>query len=380
MTRDSQGNRANEPLAPCDLVAFYFAQTVVHAHGQLTPKGKRQLEGRLRDSLQLPTGFSSVYLEIDVARRLLDAGYEVEFTDMDGVGRYDLRFWRGTTEGEVECKTLSTDAGRKIHRHDFYRFIDAVSAALAARLEAPVHEIILITLDGRMPGDDRGQNELRSATRQLLLHPGVTTLRGSFFSILRDGADGRIGGVGMPATQEELYAKCRRAYGDNCHVSGGFVDNRCCLIVVRSQQEDDHSAPQLEALRKAASQFSGTRPAFIAVQYDDVTVADLVLPHLRRRAGLLSYHLFLKTGASHVVATYFSAYGGLVVAPNGIGVPAFGVPNPQSRFPVRPSDYSPFMERIPDEEFACLVGAPDPVRKHLAHPDRRSSAAQRSLM
>jgi hypothetical protein len=129
---------------------------------------------------------------------------------------------------------------------------------------------------------------------------------------------------------------------------------------VRSQAEDDHSAPQLEALKKAASQFSGARPAFIAVQYDDVTVADLALPHLRRRAGLLSYHLFMKTGASHVVATYFSAYGGLVATESGIGIPAFGGPNPKPRFRVQPSDYAPFLGHIPDEEFARLVGAPVP--------------------
>jgi hypothetical protein len=197
------------------LAALHFAQTVVHAHGQLTPKGKRQLEGRLRDALQSHTGFSSLYLEIDVARRLLDAGYEVEFTDMDGTSRYDLRFWRGTTEGEVECKTLSVDAGRKIHRHDFYRFIDAVSAELTARLEAPVREVLLVTLNGRMPSDDARQDELRSETKRILQHPEVQTVQGSFFSISRDGYDRSLRGAGLPTTQEELYATCRRAYGDN---------------------------------------------------------------------------------------------------------------------------------------------------------------------
>jgi len=48
------------------------------------------------------------------------------------------------------------------------------------------------------------------------------------------------------------------------------------------------------------------------------------------------------------------------VASTGIGIPAFGGPNPKPRFRVQPSDYAPFLGHIPDEEFARLVGAPVP--------------------
>ncbi len=353
------GGSSGEPLAPEDLTALYFAQAVVHAHSRLTPRGQQQLQGRLRDSLQSQTGFSSLFLEIDVARRLLDAGYEVQFADMDGAARYDLRFWNGATEGEVECKTLSTDAGRKIHRHDFHRFVDAVSPALNVRLEARVREAIVVTLDSRLPGDDTAQNELRTAVRRVLLDPDTPAVRGSFFSIGREACALGNDEVWLSATQQELYSKCREAYGENCHVSGGFSADGCCLLVVRSQREDDHSGPELEALKKAASQFSGTRPAFIAVQYDDISVADLALPHLRRRAGILSYALFSKDDASHVTATYFCAYHGMVVGQTGIGVPAFAVRNPQARFKLRASDYAPFLAHIPDDEFATTTRGSD---------------------
>lgn len=348
------------PVAREALAALYFAQTVVHAYEHLTVAGRRQLEGRLHDALQSDTGFSSLYLEMDVARRLLDAGYEVEFADMDRVAQYDLRFWNGTTEGEVECKSLSTDAGRKIHRRQFYRFIDAIADALTTRMSADVREVVVITLDGRLPADDAQQRELRTATATLLADGGRNELTGTFFTIAREEFDSNLGRE-PTTTTDGFHARCRELYGENCHVSGGYSETGCCFIIVRSRREDDHSAPQLDALRKAASQFSGTRPGFIAVQFDDITVQDLLQPQLRRRAGLLSYYLFLKDRASHVAATCFSIYGGIAASEHGIGVPSFAVPNPEPRFSVRPSDYGPFLGHIPDDDFARLVGGPVPA-------------------
>jgi hypothetical protein len=263
-----QGNGPAAPVALEAVAALYFAQTVVHAYDHLTAAGRRQLEGRLHDALQSDTGFSPLYLEMDVARRLLDAGYEVEFADMDRVAQYDLRFWNRTTEGEVECKSLSTDAGRKIHRREFYRFIDAIADALTTRMTSGAREVVLVTLEGRLPADDAHQRELRTATATLLAEGDRRELTGTFFTIAREHVDSNLGRQSKTTT-EAFYAGCRELYGENCHVSGGYSESGCCFIVVRSRRQDDHSAPQLEALRKAASQFSGTRSGFIAVQYDD---------------------------------------------------------------------------------------------------------------
>jgi hypothetical protein len=110
------GSVPEAPVHPEELAGLYFAQTVLHAHARLTPIGRGQLEGRLHDSLQSDNGFAPLYLEMDVSRRLLNAGYDVEFADLDRRGQYDLHFRKSNIEGEVECKSLSVDAGRKIHR------------------------------------------------------------------------------------------------------------------------------------------------------------------------------------------------------------------------------------------------------------------------
>ena len=130
---------------------------------------------------------------------------------------------------------------------------------------------------------------------------------------------------------------------------------------MRSLKEDDHSKPLLKAMRKAATQFSGTCPGFIAIQFDDLELTDLLKPHLRRRMGVLSYALFLHYGASHVGATYFCIYGGLSATPDVIGAPAFAVPNPKPKFALDPRSVQPFLGHIPDSEYAALLGAPLPA-------------------
>src|ERR1700676_3377080 len=77
------------------LAALLFAGTVVEAYARLTLKGQRTLEGRLRDALKAETGFSALYLELDLAHRLMAAGHDVNFPDMEGDGQFDLRFSHG---------------------------------------------------------------------------------------------------------------------------------------------------------------------------------------------------------------------------------------------------------------------------------------------
>jgi len=125
------------------LAALNFTATAAEVHAQLSPRGRQVLEGRLRDSLKAETGFAALYLEVDLAQRLMDSGYDVEFADMEGSARFDLLFSRKAFVGEVECKSLSADAGRQIHRKDFYRFMEAITPALAGHAELKRQEVLV---------------------------------------------------------------------------------------------------------------------------------------------------------------------------------------------------------------------------------------------
>ena len=115
---DGMGHLVSNDFDLRELSAMYFAGGIVEIFDRLTPFGQRVLKGRIRDCLKNETGFAPLHLEVEMAQRLLENGFDVEFSDMEGAGQCDLRFQNETMRGEVEWKSLSADAGRKIHRKD----------------------------------------------------------------------------------------------------------------------------------------------------------------------------------------------------------------------------------------------------------------------
>ncbi|WP_162875612.1 hypothetical protein [Sphingomonas crusticola] len=339
---------------------LHFVATVVEVHDALNEKGKNVLVGRLRDALKAETGFAALYLEMDVAQRLAIDGFHLEFPDLEGTAQFDLAFSLGSISGEVECKSLSADAGRKIHRKDFYRFIEEMTPAFATQMERSRREIMLIELADRLSANLGEQKQLRHTVRDMLSNGKAGNAAPSSFEITMLNFDEEMRGITI-IDQRSLNAACQSRWGPNCHAAGAITDEAGCLIVMRSKKEDDTSKPLLAAMRKAATQFSGDRPAFIAVQFDEINPADLMLPHVRRRAGLLSYALFLQYGAEHVNATCFSSFDGLVEHDDNVASPSFCVPNPRPRFSLRPADIPTFLYSIPDQQFADIIGAPLPA-------------------
>ena len=344
----------------CSLAALNFIATTVEVHAQLSQVGQRNLVGRLRDGLRAETGYASLYLELDLAQRLMDDGFDIDFVDMESMAQFDLLFSRGVFTGEVECKSLSVDAGRQIHRKDFYRFMQALSPALETHRTLCQPEVLLITLEGRLSSRLSDQAALRAATRTVLEDSAQNTLIGHGFRLeRRDFNAARFGASLSDATA--LYSACSAAFGPNTHVVGGLTEAAGCLVVMRSERTDDTSKPLLQAMRKASAQFSGQRPAFIAIQMQGIEPPDLMLPHIRRRAGILSYALYGHYGHSHVNATYFTGFGAVCTSHGMIGTPAFAIPNTKPAFPLSPPDASPFLMGISDEAYAAAIGAPLPA-------------------
>jgi hypothetical protein len=354
---EQRGHLLDRELSPADLAAMYFAGMTVEVYGRLTQAGRTALVGRIRDALQAGTGFAALYFEMDMALRLMGEGFDVGFPDLERRARYDLEFSKGAVEGEVECKSLSADAGRKIHRKHFYRFMEVISPALVARADAGGDDVLLISLEDRLPSLVAQQKLLRAATERLCSNPSLNEVAGEFFSITRVSYQEKLG-MASQESERAFYNACCGVFGKDIHVSGAVTEKGICLIVMRSKQEDDHSKPWLQATEEAAKQFSGKRPGFIGVQLNDIQSADLALQPVRQRAEILSGALFFRSDTKHVAATFFAAYGGLVAREKGIYAPGFSVLNPNLKYNIRREDFSPFLGGdIPDDEFARLLGA-----------------------
>lgn len=330
------------------LAALRFAASVVEMHGRLSTPGKTAIEGRLRDSMK--SGFPGLFLEMEAALLLMGSGYDVEFPDLQGTGNVDLQFQRSGVECEVECKSQSVDAGRKVHRSDFYRFMDEVSDHVSSCVHSGSREIVHISVADRFPTDDEQMTQLADAVRRMLETGSTHREDDAWFKVDRLPFE-TIGNVST-ANTPDFYAACKKVFGEPCHIAGPVTNAGACLIVAKSEREDDTSKPLLEAMKKANEQLTANRPGFVAIQFNDMMPSDLSLPHLRRRAAILSTYLFGSRQSAHLAAVYFCAYAGLHYFGEKVGIPGFACWNPRLTFP---NADLPFRDSYSDDDFSTIL-------------------------
>lgn len=306
-----------------ELAALQFGTALVEVNRRLSAKGQKALRGRLLDSLKAENGLAPLHLELEMGMLLLGEGFEIEWPDLEQFGRVDLRFKRDTVVGEIECKSLSVDAGRRIHRKDFYRFVDSVG--FDPDTIGDRQRIVVLTVKDRFPADIRVQAELREAIISLL-KDGSAVHSQNFHAVVE-----RLEFVfaGEPSeTTERFNEHCRNRYGASVHVYGAWTERGACYVAIRSEQEDDTSLPLLNAMKKAATQLS-EGSGLIAVQFNDLPPALLAAPHFRRRTALLANAMFHSRAAEQIAAVYYCAYAGLQRHHGRLGTPGTLCPNPE---------------------------------------------------
>lgn len=238
--------------------------------------------------------------------------------------------------------------------------MESIGPALTQRVEMKHREVLIVTLDSRLSANLAEQRDLVEGCETCLLAEAPATVHGIGFNVVRRPIGNLLDGVRLH-DWKSLYQIFKKEFGANIHVSGAQGEDFACILVMRSKREDDTSKPMLEAMRKAAMQFTAMRPAFIAIQEHGIEAADLMLPHIRRRAAILSYALFGHYGASHVNATYVSGFGAIVLRDGAVGTPAFSIGNPDPKFSIEPGDAEAFFGHLSDQQYADLIGAPLPA-------------------
>jgi hypothetical protein len=82
-----------------------------------TPTAARKIKSIILDDETI----RSFLFELQLAINFFRLGYDVEFIDLEENANYDLLVCDGKNSLEIECKTKSADAGRKITRGNFCR-------------------------------------------------------------------------------------------------------------------------------------------------------------------------------------------------------------------------------------------------------------------
>lgn len=288
--------------------ALQFAAACVEVDQNLTHRGRAEFRGRLRDALKSDCGFAPIYLEVLHAIGLSSHGFDIDLPDLEKNARFDVAGERNGCVFAVECKHVSADAGRRIHQKDFYRIIDDLYDTLVPPgSTTAIPAVILVTLDDRLSAADTARRDLVRAIRQISVEPLGSKVRGTSFEVSKVSYAEHFGLE--PITDQKLFQeRAQKSFGADCHAVTTADRYAGLTIVMRSLVGDDHTKPQLDALRAAARQLPSDRPAFVALQFDDLDFSELFYPHVAERLNVVANYFFATRESSHIGAVLFSAY------------------------------------------------------------------------
>ncbi len=241
---------------------------------------QRPIVRRLHGAFNNPDDMRAIQFELGVATHFVRRGYAIAWPELEGTGTVDLTLkGLGPNGLEVECKSVSRDRGRKIHRHeaiDFHELVRRELEATANRLRVGL--FVVLTIPDRLPKPYVEKKALAMQVRKVVI--------GGTSTVLSDGSDIRIGQFNMadyPHLGPPMSAQLRRDVDiitDTQNREVMLLGRRnagALVFVVQSRRADpffDHIFSSVdEATRK---QLSKTRAGMVLVGLDGLSASELL--------------------------------------------------------------------------------------------------------
>jgi hypothetical protein len=306
-----RGPRKFRDRATAEAMSFALALTKVHR--RLPREAQIKLQQRLYGSLKGDNSLAPIVHELTVAVHLMNLGWDVEFHDLER-GGFEYIARKGAKEIEVECKRVGTDAGRKIHRNDFYRLASPLFPTLGDFARRRVADIVHLRVDDRLPSRDEHLARLRSAV--LTAMETETPANGDTFTVdIRRVGLNHPGNVGVDVMQQEV-----QHHVGTTHVHLAFAGQGAdfAVLAVTSEKPDRVLSTIYRQLKDAASQFSLQRPAVIWTYIEDIEPQ--VWRSLVDNTGLqrMSYKYMAGETRQHVFSMAYSSAGELMPHDGGL--------------------------------------------------------------
>lgn len=276
------GENSGVVMGPDAYELAAFASSVVSIHEQLSGKGQKRLRGQLLDGLKSDTvGLLSLQLEVSTITHLVRAGYDVEPHDLEVGSGFDFLAVRDGQETEVECKLLSADIGRKVHRRHFAKLARTLSPTLEQLFRTAVKGLLVrITLPDRLtPGLDRHAAIVDSVGKGVL--GGGCDSRICGVSLLEFSIEGSPFAAGLDARKNSSNVQAFVARLTGCTNSHVMMmvspGERAVVAVLECVQPDAVVKGIRRQLRDAAEgQLTGTRPGCLVAELHDMSDAQIL--------------------------------------------------------------------------------------------------------
>lgn len=259
-----------------------FMAVVVRVYASLGERGKARLAGGMRSALEKEAGFGPLALEMKIIAQLMSRGFDVAFHDLEEGGGFDFLARRDAATMEVECKHVSADIGRQIHRRKIYDLGGLLHPTLSSALDASQSgRLVRVTLPGRLTGNKTQQDAIGRRIAASLAggcdgDESVCAVSVQDFALHDSPFNAQRG---HSPTFEQVGAYARRTFGlEDAHMLANWSPGNAAIIVHFESRIDDRVLDELFRRLKedARRQFSGNRPAFLCVHLADLTQEQLL--------------------------------------------------------------------------------------------------------
>lgn len=154
------------PYAICDDQTFYpaasFVAQVLSAIDRLGCDDGERFRRRVHGALKNPDDMRGLRLELSMATHFLRRGKRVRWPEITGEGTFDLLIDDIGPNGlEVECKSISNDKGRKVHRREMLSFFGLLNPHLKSTISGLASGLLgVLTVPERLPAAYRERQAL----------------------------------------------------------------------------------------------------------------------------------------------------------------------------------------------------------------------------
>lgn len=310
--------------------AISFAAQVLSIIENSNATQSRRLKRRVHGAIKNPDDLRALQLELSTATHFLRRGYRVSWPEMNGADTFDLLIEDAGESGlEIECKSISQDKGRKIHRREALEF----NSLLNSHLE-PVNRnlskglSVILTVPGRLPTDHKQRVTLAKCL--------ITQILAGQSTSLADGTDIRISDFPIDKFDEldpvvnlenirNAVDKITSTTNRESMIVGTHAGGRL-IITLQSKNNDQLLASVFDSLSDSAKyQLSRARPAVFIVGFHGIDSSQLIniaeqdnTPGQPPTALRIAVSKFLaSTERDHVVGVGFLSRSGSSPVQNG---------------------------------------------------------------
>lgn len=271
---------------------YSFIAVAVRVHASLSERGKARFAGGIRSALEKEAGFGPLAFEMKMVAHLMSRGFDVEFQDLESGGGYDFLARRDSIEIEVECKHLSADIGRQIHRLKIYDLGGVLYPVLSRDADlANGGQFVQVTLPGRLTGNKTQQDAIAQRIEAILsgstINGDDTVCAVSVQSFSLKTSPFR-GERGHKLAMKDVEEYVRQAFNvEDAHILANWRPDRAAVVVHFQSRKQDKVLDEIFRRLKddAKRQFSGKLPAFLCVHLADLTEEQLLELANADRAG-----------------------------------------------------------------------------------------------